>query len=329
MSGHILPRRAIFICCVLTTFLRPGSSAQAPKIYGHWSNKEFGFEMVLILQENGTGEFDGDPINFRISGSRLTMVHQGASNTYDFQLEGNSLTISGGDFEAPIVFSRAGANTGNAAATAIIESTKSIPENLIGAWSGYNEKIEFRGNGECLFQGQTFRYSVSANKIKLETGNGLLEMPYSITGNQIQFIINGQSFTYIRTTKSEKVTDPPTRSKKIDGALVGKWCYISVNSISTGGSSTSECVILNQDGTYEYSSESSRTVNTPDLSAGTASQSSDRGTWWIEGDRIFYNSESQGIGSYQLGKVNHPKTGDPMIVLDGRSFVTFFQRNPW
>lgn len=71
-------------------------------------------------------------------------------------------------------------------------------------------------------------------------------------------------------------------------------------------------------------------TNTDAFYAGTSSQSSDFGTWNYDGTRIYYNSQNgQGSGSYLLEKRNHPKNGDPMIVLDGETYVTYYQKNPW
>ena len=70
-------------------------------------------------------------------------------------------------------------------------------------------------------------------------------------------------------------------------------------------------------------------ANTNSAWAGTSSQSSDTGTWQVQGNRLHYQSRTRGKGSYQLQKINHPKTGDPMIVLDGEPYVTFYQKAPW
>jgi hypothetical protein len=100
--------------------------------------------------------------------------------------------------------------------------------------------------------------------------------------------------------------------------------------INQGTSSSSRCITLNADGTYIYNSESSRSVNTPDYYGGTNAQNSDQGTWYVNGDRIYYNSQTTGQGSYRLEKRNHPKNvNDPMIVLDGEAYVTATQRPPW
>jgi hypothetical protein len=111
--------------------------------------------------------------------------------------------------------------------------------------------------------------------------------------------------------------------------LVGKWCYVNVNSTNSGGSSTSECITLYANGTYEYYSESSMSVNTNEYAGGTNNQSSDSGTWRVAGNTIIANSKTQGTKTYSLQKVNHPKNGDPMIVIDGRAYATYYQKKPW
>jgi hypothetical protein len=95
-------------------------------------------------------------------------------------------------------------------------------------------------------------------------------------------------------------------------------------------SQSSRCITLYADGTYYYTENSSRSVNTDAVSGGTASQGEDRGTWSVLGDRIYYHSRANGDGSYKLEKRNHPKNvNDPMIVLDGEPYVTTTQRAPW
>jgi len=158
-------------------------------------------------------------------------------------------------------------------------------------------------------------------------------MNYVIQHNQLVLTVNGQKFTY---TKSQGNTGTNTGNltatsgnRQLDMTIVGKWCYVNVTSTNTGGTSSDACITIHENGTYEYYAERSMSANTDTFSSGTASQSSDSGTWWVQGNRIFYESQTQGQGSYQLVKQNHPKTGDPMIVLDGTSYVTYFQKSPW
>ncbi|MGB3076699.1 MAG: hypothetical protein WBB36_15325, partial [Chitinophagales bacterium] len=151
-------------------------------------------------------------------------------------------------------------------------------------------------------------------------------------GDQLTLTINNNSVSYTRGKADSKTNqqNTPTGAGQVAMELVGKWCFINVNSYNQGASSSSECVTLNADGTYLYYNESSRSVNTPDYAGGTASQNEDRGTWYVQGDRLYVHSQTIGDASYRLEKRNHPKNvNDPMIVLDGRTFVTAYNKPPW
>lgn len=313
----------LFIFCFGSTIAQIGAKVQQQgKVTGIWQNNQFGYQMTLILNENATGEFDGDAIQYSIKENNLTITQSGATNKYTFLLQGNSLTLSGGDLDQPITFARQGTAQG--------EEKKSLPssnasDELIGIWSGNGESIEFKDNQQCIYLGKSFPYEVSNGNVTLVTTQGRLMMAYTVTNNQLTLTLNGKALIY------QKGSAPSNNvgSGNVAQELVGKWCYVNVNSTSSGGSSTSNCITLNADGSYEYYGESSRSVNTTSFYGGTSSQSSDRGTWYVQGDRIYYNSPTRGQGSYQLQKQNHPKNGDPMILLDGETYVTFYNKSPW
>lgn len=107
--------------------------------------------------------------------------------------------------------------------------------------------------------------------------------------------------------------------------MAGKWCYVSVSNTGQVSGSTDSCFTLYPNGTYEYSGESSNS----NQYGGTASQTTDHGTWRVSGSMIFVNSQLKGPTSYTLEKRNHPKNNDPMLCLDGKCFVTFYQKAPW
>lgn len=109
--------------------------------------------------------------------------------------------------------------------------------------------------------------------------------------------------------------------------LCGQWTYYSGGSTYTGGGYSSQrYVILHPNGTYEYSGESSNSGG-----HGQAYGSDhDRGQWWIQGETLCARSAVTGQTSqYTIELRNHPKTGDPMIVIDGDAYVTATQRPPW
>lgn len=294
--------------------------------------------MTLMLNTDGTGEFDGESIQYTLQGNRLTMIIEGQSITYSYTLNGTTLNLSGGDLDGTISFNRAGSspaqnNTVQQVQRNIIPPSDPNPPSivnpsLLGLWSTQGETIEFKNNGQCIYLGNTFNYQATSNQVTLITSNGNVAFNYSINGNQLTISGNGGQVVYSKGAAQN--SSAPTTGKGVAMELVGKWCWINVNSTNTGGSSSSRCIVLNADGTYTYQAERSMSVNTTDYYGGTASQSSDQGTWYVQGDRIFYNSQNSGQGSYRLEKRNHPKNvNDPMIVLDGEAYVTATMRQPW
>ena len=60
------------------------------------------------------------------------------------------------------------------------------------------------------------------------------------------------------------------------------------------------------------------------------SQSSDSGSWTATESTLTTRSVGGRVTVYRLEKRNHPKNvRDPMIVLNGETFVTYFNKPPW
>jgi hypothetical protein len=106
--------------------------------------------------------------------------------------------------------------------------------------------------------------------------------------------------------------------------FVGKWCYMSSLS-GTNSYMSSRCFMLYENGTYEYSGESSSSG----AYGSTAGQSYDSGRWTATRSSLTAYSSKNGKTVYPIELRNHPKTGDPMIVVDGDAYVTATQRRPW
>jgi len=324
----------LLICMVQAYFVCGQIGAKTQQnVYGIWHNNDFGYQMTLMLQADGSGEFDGEVIKQRIQGNQLFITQGGTTTSYQFVLSGNSLTVSGGDLDAPITFTRSGSSGSAGGKTTNSTSNVNTSTSIIGVWTNYGESIEFKSNGQCIYLGQTFNYQATTNQITLQTAQGNAVMNYIIQQNQLVLTVNGQKFAYTKSeggsVASVGNTTNTNGNRQLDMSIVGKWCYVNVTSTNSGGTSSDACITIHENGTYEYYAERSMSANTDTFSSGTASQSSDSGTWWVQGNRIFYQSQTQGQGSYQLVKQNHPKTGDPMIVLDGTTYVTYFQKSPW
>jgi hypothetical protein len=83
---------------------------QASALVGTWSGKVQGFdvEMKLVLNADGSADYEGSPGTWRTQGNRLLLSQEGETTAYEFRLQGSQLTLSGDDLMAPLVLARAG-----------------------------------------------------------------------------------------------------------------------------------------------------------------------------------------------------------------------------
>lgn len=108
--------------------------------------------------------------------------------------------------------------------------------------------------------------------------------------------------------------------------LAGKWCYVNLNA-STNDAPTNSCFTLNADGSFEATLDRS---TLPGDNSFSGIQDSDYGRWWVKGNRIFYNSTVNGLGSFVFQKMKHPRLENtPVLVLNGIPFVTASSHDPW
>jgi len=121
---------------------------------------------------------------------------------------------------------------------------------------------------------------------------------------------------------------PCLAQQQIPSFLCGTWQYMSWGGTYTGGSySVQRHFTLYPNGTYEFYAESSNSGGNGNAGGSTR----DTGRWWVEGNvqAARLCARNQSGENFQFELRNHPKTGDPMIVLDGDCYVTATQRQPW
>jgi hypothetical protein len=108
--------------------------------------------------------------------------------------------------------------------------------------------------------------------------------------------------------------------------LVGKWCYMDISSSTTDAISNS-CITLNADGSFDAVLDRKML---PNANAFGNLQDSDYGKWWVNGNQIFYNSPTNGQGSFSFQKINHPRLENtPLIMINGVAFATASSHDPW
>ena len=189
--------------------------------------------------------------------------------------------------------------------------------------------LQLNADGSAVLNGQRFKYTSDGSTITLIGSDGSMPFPYSLSGNTMTVSVQGQTVVYTRTGGAGGQGGRAGGSVGGGGGsnppeMAGKWCAYSGSSTGQIISGREQCFTLHPNGTYEYYGASDST----NQYGGVASQSSDGGTWSVEGSTIVANSRSQGRVVYQLEKKNN-KNNDPMLCLDGQCFVTYGQKPPW
>jgi len=341
--------RGFLLSFIIGFFLLSGIKAQS--VSGTWTFNSGNFPITMLLLDNGTGEFQGLPIRYKVQNGKITIDDGIQPLIYDYKLGQNTLTLSGGDLQVAVSFTKQGGNDSgniqpvqnNIQNVQHVASDNQQPGNLgkmsggsavvaagsgsglTGIWQGQQGKIIFYPDGLLIYNGTSYNYTSYGSSLSITGTDGSVTFNFNLQGNQLTLTQNANSATYSRTGD--------IGSDRVDPLLVGKWCMISssYNSYSGGGSSREECITLNSDGTYEYFYSGSLSAYTADQSAygGTASQNSDRGLWKTDGETILSVSQTTGKSNrYSLLKQNE-QNGDPAILIGGRKFVTAYKRQSW
>lgn len=213
---------------------------------------------------------------------------------------------------------------------AAAQGSKEAEASLIGYWKSDEATVELRAKNVAIFNGQQLEWAANDKMIALANDEGTMTFPYVLKGDVLTVWVEERKVIYKRIDAKDAVNSRPSVSNpratgSISQDLVGKWCYsANVNAIG-GGRQSDICFTLKADGTYEYYGEASNS----NVYGGSNSQSWDYGRWSATATTLTAHSNSGKTTTYSLEKRNHPKTGDPMLMVDGDAFVTFYQRRPW
>jgi hypothetical protein len=207
-----------------------------------------------------------------------------------------------------------------------ISKTKDNPETqektLIGRWKSSVATVEIRADGKMTINGQLFNYRVNGSTMTISNNQETADLPFQLDGDTLTVQVKGRDIVYQRLSGNTETTQS---SGSVQQELVGKWCYLSNIQANDGGRMSERCFVLNADGTYQYHAETSSS----NPYGGSDSVTNDSGRWSATPTTLTGHSNTGESRTYTLEKRNHPKNGDPMLMVDGEAYVTFNQRQPW
>lgn len=213
----------------------------------------------------------------------------------------------------------------------------SIEKQLQGYWKSTEAIIEFKPGSRVTINDAEYDYAVVGSTIIVSNDEGEMEFPFKLSAGVLTVWVEMRKVVYNRMTDAEIAKlkkgsgSGPVAARGGSAAggvpqeLVGKWCYQANVTAVGGGRQSDICFTLKADGTYEYYGEASNS----NVYGGSNSQSWDYGRWSATATTLTERSNSGKTTTYTLEKRNHPKTGDPMLMVDGDAFVTFYQRPSW
>jgi hypothetical protein len=118
----------------------------------------------------------------------------------------------------------------------------------------------------------------------------------------------------------------PAGAGGVAAELVGQWLWLGTVTANQGGSQSNTWITLQQDGRYQWHHDSVST--NPNGAAWGASD--ETGSWSYAGSTITFRPDGGAPYTQALEKRNHPQNhNDPMLVLDGKAYVTATARRPW
>jgi hypothetical protein len=190
-------------------------------------------------------------------------------------------------------------------------------EGIVGSWRNAQGYARFNADGTGVVDGTPGRYQIGGNQVTLIGPEGQLTLGFRLERDTLT-LLAGANAIVLQRERAPGVAG-------IRQELVGKWCWISVTTANQGARQSNRCVTLDAGGTYVYEGM----TDSYNPYGGATSESRDVGTWDATDTTLTGRSRTGKVTTYRLEKRNHPKNNDPMIVLDGEPFVTFYRKAPW
>jgi hypothetical protein len=211
----------------LIVIAAPAFAADPPAVTGVWEYKDPAVaanSITFTLNPDGTGKVDDDAVTYTVSGNTIKIVTGGETVAYTFKIDGDTMTVAGGDLDKPTPFTRKnatpkkglGAKIKNMAAAdpAKTEAPKpddaktdtppaqpkaaAAPAGPVGTWqSADGDQMEIRADA-LVYRGVTIPATLTAQSLKINANGQTVECPFEITGDAMNITIGGQALALKR-----------------------------------------------------------------------------------------------------------------------------------
>lgn len=298
-TTHILER---------ATTAAPAAPAPTPAIAGDWQSPNG----IIRINADGSATIGDKTHRWSLEGNVITFTGNGETLKVPFELSGNTWTWKLPDGQLALTRTTAGATD----------------NGIAGTWQGPTGNVQVNLDGSATVGGVVYRYTQSGNQLTLAGPDGTFVATVQRSGDSMTWVVNGKTLNFQRAAATWAVGGGKGAGAILP-ELIGKWCQMTNLNNSTSNYSRNACFTLLADGSFQYASDFGATGNAEGGAYGAAADGKDSGTWTASADSITSTSKKTGVRTFRLEKRNHPKTGDPMLVLDGTAFTTAYQKAPW
>lgn len=319
MPSHSFGRYVGINLLMWTTFwtlLFPNEvSAQNLDLFGKWETMEKNEKIVLLLNNDNSGSFDGIAFLFVIDGNEIAATYDYGIFHYEYELKGNQLTLKEGNLEHPYFFTRASAPPVTPKTPPVF-----VDNALLGTWSNTQHVAIFNKDGKVEVDGKTYSFEARNGKLKFFTTNSLEENAYVIAQNTLSMALNGE-FLQLKRNTPIGLSSMASTAHSIPPELSGKWCLVNQN---PPPALSNECLILTVDGSFVSFSE------LPGKNGQTSLQVNDKGNWGVSNSQIhFISEERKEQFSFPLTKGTHHGLNYIQIQIGSQNYISADKRSTW
>ena len=317
-------RTALLFCAGFALAMAQNPLARPDPFEGTFEGDGVSLTMAAKAGDySGTLTFQGQtfPASMKAAGTIASGSFEVQTKAYPFTLtaQGTGFLLNSAGADYRLARKSAGAAPPPTPAAA----TPTAAASIVGTWRNAQGYARFNSDGTGELDGMPGRYEIRGNQLTLIGAQGTGTLAFELRGDVLTLMVNGVA------VKLDRAKEEPGGGGGTGGVrpeLVGKWCWMTQTNVLNGARQSNRCLTLNGNGSYLYEG----LTDSYGPNGGATGQSSDAGTWTATENTITAHSRSGKTVTYRLEKRNHPKNvRDPMIVLDGQPFVTFYNKPPW